>query len=206
MLDGHIIFWVQTSEWVSPIMISLKKDTTQIRICVDFCCLNAVTIKDPFPIPFTNSVLEEVAGHEIYSFMDGFSGYNQISITEEDKLKMTFVVEDGVYAYNWMPFGLCNASTTFQRIILHIFDKMSLGNFKAFLDDWLVFSAEDKHLAALTKCMERCRHARLALNPKKCRFVVSQGKLLGHCLQGRPKNGLGQGSSNIRNGTFNGCY
>lgn len=75
MLEVGIIFRVQRSEWVSPIVISLK-DTTQIRICVDFRCLNVVTIKDPFLIPFTDSILEEVAGHEIYSFMDGFSGYN----------------------------------------------------------------------------------------------------------------------------------
>lgn len=112
MLEADIIFKVQTSEWVLPIVISLK-EANQIRICVDFRCLNAVTIKDPFPIPFTNSILEEVAGHEMYSFMDGFSGYNQISIAEEDKLKTTFVVEASVYAYNRMPFGLCNAPTTF---------------------------------------------------------------------------------------------
>lgn len=138
MLEVGIIFKVQTSEWVSPIVISLKKKANQIRIYVDFRCLNAVTIKDPFPIPFTDSILEEVAGHEIYSFMDGFSGYNQISIAEEDKLKTTFIVEDGVYAYNRMPFGLCNALATFQQIILHIFDKMSVENFRAFLDDWSI--------------------------------------------------------------------
>ena len=104
--------------------------------------------------------------------MDGFFGYNQISIADEDKLKRTFIVEDGVYAYNRMSFDLCNAPATFQRIILHIFDKMSIKNFKAFLDDWLVFSAEEKHLATLGKCMERCQHAHLALNPKKYRFMV----------------------------------
>lgn len=126
----------------------------------------------PFPIPFIDNILEEVVGHEIYSFMDGFSRYNQISIAEEDKLKAMFVIEDGVYAYNQMPFGLCNAPATFQRIILHIFKRMSVGNFKAFLDDWSVFSPEDRHLAALGECMERCRRAWLALNPKKCRFMV----------------------------------
>ena len=156
MLEAGIIFKVQTSEWVSPIVISLKKDTIQIRICVNFGCLNAVTINDPFPLPFTNNILEEVAGHEIYSFMDGFSGYNQICIAKEDKLKTTFVVEGGVYAYNRMPFNLCNVPVTFQRIILHIFDEMSVKNFKAFLDDWSVFNTEDKHLAVLGECMERC--------------------------------------------------
>lgn len=108
MLEVGIIFRVETSEWVSLIMISLK-EANQIRICVDFWCLNAVTIKDPFPIPFTDSILEEVVGHEMYSFLDGFSGYNKISIAEEDKLKTTFVVEDTIYAYNRMSFGLCNA-------------------------------------------------------------------------------------------------
>ena len=103
MLDIGIIFKVQTSEWVSPIVISLKKDGTEIQICVDFRSLNAVTIKDPFPIPFIDNILEEVAGHEMYSFIDRFLRYNQISIVEEDKLKTTFVVEDGVYAYNRMP-------------------------------------------------------------------------------------------------------
>lgn len=92
------------------------------------------------------------------TFMDGFFGYNQISIAEEDKLKTTFVVEDGVYPYNRMSFGLCKAPATFQRIILHIFDKMSVGNFKAFLDDWSPFSAKEKHLTALKECMKICRH------------------------------------------------
>ena len=75
MLEAGIVFRVETSEWVSPIVILLK-EAKQIRICIDFRCLNAVTIKDPFPIPFTDTILEEVAGHEMYSFMDGFSGYN----------------------------------------------------------------------------------------------------------------------------------
>lgn len=91
-----------------------------------------------------------------------------------------------MYTDNHMPFGLCNAPATFQRIILHIFDKMSVGNFRAFLDDWSIFSDQDTHLKALGECMERCRKARLALNPKKCRFMVPQGKLLGHivCKEG----------------------
>lgn len=91
-------------------------------------------------------------------------------------------MEDGAYAYNQMPFGLCNALATFQRMVLHIFDKMSVGNFKAFLDDWSIFSSEDSHLVALRECMDRCPRARLALNLKKCKFMVSQGKLLGYIV------------------------
>lgn len=87
-----------------------------------------------------------------------------------------------MYAYNRMSFGLCNAPTAFQRIILHIFDKMSVGNFKAFLDNWSIYTGQDTHLVALKECMEGCRRARLALNPKKCRFMVPQGKLLEHIV------------------------
>lgn len=94
MLEAGIIFKVQTSEWVSPIVISLKKKANHIRICLDFQCLNAVTMKDPFPIPFIDTILEEVARHEMYSFMDRFLGYNQISIAKEDKLKTTFVEDE----------------------------------------------------------------------------------------------------------------
>lgn len=90
-------------------------------------------------------------------------------------MKTMLVVEDGV-------FCLCNASTTFQRIILYIFDKMSVGNFKAFLDDWSIYNYEHTHLKALQECMERCRAAQVLLNPKKCQFMVPLGKLLGHIV------------------------
>ena len=76
--------------------------------------------------------------------MDGFLGYDQINIAEEDKLKTTFILKDGVYAYNRISFGPCNAPVTFQRFILHIFDGMSVGNFRAFLDDWSVYSGKEK--------------------------------------------------------------
>lgn len=66
MLEAAIILKVKTSEWVFPVVISLKKEANQIRICVEFRCLNAVIVKDPFPIPFTHSILKEVARHEMY--------------------------------------------------------------------------------------------------------------------------------------------
>lgn len=81
--------------------------------------------------------------------MDGFLGYNQINIVKEEKLKKIFIVEDRVYPYNWMPFSLCHALMTFQRIILHIFNKMLVGNFKVFLDDWLIYNNEETHLKVL---------------------------------------------------------
>jgi hypothetical protein len=85
MLEAGLIFAVEEAEWVSPIVIQSKKDTEDIRVCVDYRSLNSACVHDPFPTPFTDEVLEQVAGKEAYSFTDGFSGYHQVRIVEEDK-------------------------------------------------------------------------------------------------------------------------
>ena len=87
--------------------------TTGWRVCIDFRKLNAVTKKDHFPLPFLDQVLERVAGHDYYCFLDGYSGYFQIAIALEDQEKTTFTCPFGTYAYRRMSFGLCNAPTTF---------------------------------------------------------------------------------------------
>jgi len=85
----------------------------KIRVCQDFQKLNAATKKDHYPLPFIDMVLDHVAGQECFSFLDGFSGYNQVSIRKEDQLKTTFTTDWGTYAFNRMPFRLCNAPGTF---------------------------------------------------------------------------------------------
>ncbi|KAL3690876.1 hypothetical protein R1sor_004527 [Riccia sorocarpa] len=104
-LKASIIYPVLSSEWVSPIVIVPKKNG-KIKVCQDFRKLNAVTKKDHHPLPFIDQVLDQVSGHECYSFLDGFSGYNQVSIREEDQSKTTFTTDWGTFAYNRMPFGL----------------------------------------------------------------------------------------------------
>ena len=93
-------------------------------MCIDYKKLNLMTRKDHFPLPFMDQILERVAGHEFYCFLDGYSGYNQIEIAFEDKEKTTFTCPFGTFAYRRMPFGLCNAPTTFQRCMLSIFNDM----------------------------------------------------------------------------------
>lgn len=82
-LKAGIIYHVPSSEWVSPIVIVPKK-TEKIRVCQDFCRLNAATKKDHHPLPFTDGVLDQVAGHEVYSFLDGYAGNNQIHLRDKD--------------------------------------------------------------------------------------------------------------------------
>ena len=91
------------------------------QVCIDYRKLNVVTHKDHFPLPFIDQMLERLAGHSYYCFLDGYSGYFQIAIALEDKEKMTFTCPFGTFAYRHMPVGLCNALATFQRCMVSIF-------------------------------------------------------------------------------------
>ena len=99
----------------------VPKKNNKIRVCIDYCKLNAVTIIDTFPLPFIDSVLDVVAGHEMYSFLDGFSRYNQVRMHPDDQEKIVFVTDWGVYVAIVMMFGLKTAPATFQRTIMEIF-------------------------------------------------------------------------------------
>ena len=119
LLEAGFIYPVVNSEWISPIVDFPKKvgsdGKVKIRVCQDFRKLNASTKKDYFPISFTYIILDHVSGHECYRFLNGFSSYNQVFIRPEDQLKATFTTEWGTFAFNRMPFDLCNALGTFQR-------------------------------------------------------------------------------------------
>ncbi|KAM1241312.1 hypothetical protein ACFX2J_046523 [Malus domestica] len=134
LLDCGVIYPISDSRWVSPIQCVPKKSgvtvvenaenelvPTQIqtgwRVCIDYRKLNATTRKDHFPLPFLDQMLERLAGHSFYCFLDGYSGYNQIVVAPDDQENTTFTCPFGTFAYRHMPFGLCNAPATFQRCI-----------------------------------------------------------------------------------------
>jgi len=171
---------------VSPIVIVPKKagpdGKVKIRICQDFRKLNAATKKDHFPLPFIDMVLDHVAGQECFSFLDGFSGYNQVSVRKTDQLKTTFTTDWGTYAFNRMPFGLCNAPGTFQRLMTDIFQDFLKHFLEVFIDDFAVFSKWCEHLTCLRKTFQRCRETKLKLHPGKCYFGMISGLLLGHIV------------------------
>ena len=139
------------------------------RVCIDYCNLNAMTRKDHFPFPFIDQMLERLAGHAYYCFLDGYSGYNQILIAPEDQEKTTFTYPFGTFAYRRMPFGLCNASGTFQRCMISIFSDM-VGRFlEVFMDDFSVFgSTFEECLHHLSLVLVRCKEKNLVLNWEKC--------------------------------------
>jgi hypothetical protein len=138
---------VKSATWLSPIVVVPKKND-KLRVCVNNRKLNAATITNAFSLPFTDGVLNTVAGHEIYSFLDGFIRYNQIQMAEEDKEKTVFVTEWGVFVAVVMMFRLKMALTTFQRIIMEVFEEYILGFMQVFLDDFAIF----------TMCKTQLRH------------------------------------------------
>ena len=94
-------------------------------MCIDYMKLNTVTIKDHFPLPFIDQMLDRLAEHPHFYFLDGYSRYNQISIALEDQEKTTFTCPFGTFTFRRMPFGLCNAPTTFQRCMMSIFSDLA---------------------------------------------------------------------------------
>ena len=162
--------------------VVIPKKNGKLRICVDFRKLNEQTIKDPFPLPFTDMMLDQVAGYEMYSFVDGYSGYNQINMAEEDREKTAFITEWGAFVFLVMPFGLCNAPATFQRAMMAIFSDYLQKFMAIFVDDFTVYSRRSEHLECLRLMFERCREKRVCLNPYKCLFGVFRGMLLGHIV------------------------
>jgi hypothetical protein len=102
-------------------MVVQEKKKGGIRICINLRKLNDACLQDLFPTPFTDEVLENVGGHEAYSFTDGFSGYHQIMIEQEDRYKTKFVIEWGSYQYIVMSFGLKNALAIFSRVVITTF-------------------------------------------------------------------------------------
>jgi hypothetical protein len=157
LLNVNFIYPISDSKWVSPLVIVPKKNG-KWRICVDFRELNKATFRDYFPLPFIDQVLDTLSRKKYFSFLDGFSGYNQIQIAPEDQEKTTFTFPWGTYAYRVLPFGLCNAPATFQRVVLAIFSDLTHDCVEVYMDDFTVYGDDfQQALDNLKKVLIRCR-------------------------------------------------
>ena len=199
-LNAGFIYAVSDSSWVSPIHVVPKKGgftvirneknelipirtVTGWRVCIDYRKLNTATRKDHFPLPFIDQMLDRLAGHPHFCFLDGYSGYNQIAIAPEDQEKTTFTCPFGTFAFRRMPFGLCNAPGTFQRCMMSIFSDLAEEVMEIFMDDFTVYgSSFEQCLHNLGTVLKRCKDKNLALNWEKCHFMVTEGIVLGHMV------------------------
>ena len=124
--------------------------------------------------------MDSTAGHKLLSFMDAFSGYNQIRMDETDQEKTSFVTSQGLFCYKVMPFGLKNTGATYQRLVNHMFRPQIGRNVEVYVDDMLVKSVDEgKHLDDLQETFDTVRQYRMKLNPSKYAFGVLSGKFLG---------------------------
>lgn len=153
---------------------------------MNFTNPNSACSKDYFPLPRIDQMVDVVAGHKVLSFLDTFSEYNQIKLTEEDHVHTLFVTEYGTYCYKVMYFGLKNAGTTYQCMVMTMF-KLLLGTLmEAYMDYMVVKRKKTKdNVRHLTKVFEILKTSRMKLNLEKCTFGVPSGKFLGYLVINR---------------------
>ena len=153
---------------------------------MDFTDLNKACPKDSFPLPRIDQLVDSTARHKLLTFMDAFSGYNQIRMAEEDQEKTSFITSQGLYCYKVMPFGLKNIGATYQRLVNKMFSKQIGKNMKVYVDDMLVKSREElAHLDDLKETFTTLKQYQMKLNPAKCIFGVASGKFLGFMVSQR---------------------
>ena len=169
-------------QWLGNTVV-VKKKTRKWRVCVDFTDLNRACPKDPFPMPQIDQLVDATVGYPRMSFLDAFQGYHQIPLALDDQEKTVFVALVGNSHYKVMPFGLKNAISTYQRMMIKMFEPQLGKNVEVYIDDMVVKSKlVFEHIMDLTSIFEILREHKLRLNASKCSFGVSSGKFLGYMV------------------------
>ena len=167
------------SPYGAPILFVPKKDG-RWRMCIDYRALNKQTVKDQFPLPRIDSLLERLGQAKVFTKLDLASGYHQIAMEESSIQKTAFRTNRGQFEFLVMPFGLCNAPASFQRLMNKVFAE-HIGDFIAvYLDDILIFSRSiDEHWQHIRWALEKLREAKLFGRLHKCEFLKEQVDYLG---------------------------
>ena len=185
LLEINFIREVYYPDWLANVVM-VKKANRNWRMCVDFTDLNRACPKDNYPIPRIDTLVDSTARHELLSFMDTFSGYNQIKMNEDDQERTSFVTNQGLFYDKVMPFELKNIGATYQRLMNKMFTHQIRRNVQVYVDDMLVKSLrENDHIDVLRETFDTFRSYNMKLNPSKCVFEVTAGKFLGFMVSQR---------------------
>lgn len=170
------------SEWCSRI-VPVSKPDGSLRMCVDYRALNKITTKDRYPLPRIDEISDALRKAKFFTTLDPTSGYWQLAMAEEDKKKTAFAWRGGLYEYNRMPMGLCNAPATFQRTMDQVLADLRENFVIAYLDDIIIYSnSEEDHILHVKKVFELLKEAGISLNKSKCKFGKTELKMLGSVI------------------------
>ena len=175
-----------SSPWASPFVLVGKKDGS-IRFCIDYRKVNSITRKDAYPLPRMDDTLDTLTGSKWFSTLDLISGYWQVEIEKKDREKTAFCTSDGLFEFKVMPFGLCNAPATFQRLMDMVLAGLKWTNCMVYINDIIVIGKTfSEHLTNLTQVLNRLREAGLKTPTQKVLPVFStSGIPRTHCLTRR---------------------
>ena len=176
---------VNYPEWILNVVL-VRKANGKWRICVDFIDLNKACLKKSFPLSKIDQLVDSTAGHNLLSFIDAFSGYNQILMYEYEEESTTFITNQSLFCYRVMSFGLKNTGATYQRLVNKIFKPLIGRMIEVYVDDIITKSkSPDEHVKHLEETFGLLRKYNMKLNPKKCVFGVGSGKFLGFMVSHR---------------------
>ena len=178
----HGVIEPSSSPWASPVVLVRKKDGST-RFCVDYRLVNAATIKDSYPLPRMDDSIDALSGSSWFSTLDLASGYWQVEVEERDRPKTAFTTGSGLYQFTVMPFGLCNAPATFERLMELVLAGVPWQVCLLYLDDIIVHAKTfEAELERLRTVFMRLRTAGLKLSPKKCHLFKKRVVFLGHVV------------------------
>jgi hypothetical protein len=185
LLDAGFTEEVHHPVWLAnPVIV--PKENRKLRMCIDYTNLNKAYHKDPYPLPRIDQIVDSTSGCDLLSFLDAYSGFHQIQMSRQDRNHTTFVTVDGLYSYVVMPYGLKNALPTFVRAMSKTFGDLIRDRVEVYVDYIMVKTKRGSTLVEdLTLVFDKLRATRTKLNPDKCVFGVSAGKLLGFLVSHR---------------------